>query len=385
MYRGELPGACFTNSLIRFQASKAVEPRFALYLFRQWMRTGAFTALGQITTNIAHLGVGRFAEMDFPLPPLPEQRRIVAKLDSLQSKSRRAKDALDAIPPLLERFRQSVLAAAFRGDLTAEWRAKNPDVEPASELLKRIRVERRRRWEEGELAKMRAKGKVPGDDRWKGKYVEPEPVDAEGLGELPEGWCWATLEQVAQLVTGGTPPGKEAGCYGGTTPFFKPTDLQAGIHLRAARQYVTAHGRGFLDVLPPDSVLITCIGATIGKTGLARVECTVNQQINAAVPLAVVDAEFLYWFAVSAAAQDWITSNASATTLPILNKSRLARMPVPVAPISEQRQIALQASFGDRAMASLRDALGSAQDELASLGRSILFKAFRGELVTEDE
>ena len=53
---------------------------------------------------------------------------------------RRAKEALDAIPALLDRYRQSVLAAAFRGDLTADWRSRYPDTEPASELLEHIRA-----------------------------------------------------------------------------------------------------------------------------------------------------------------------------------------------------------------------------------------------------
>ena len=109
----------------------------------------------------------------FPLPPLNEQRRIVAKLEALLARSRKAREALDAVPALLERFRQSVLAAAFRGDLTADWRAQNPDVEPASKLLERIRAERRRRWEEAELERMVARGKPPKDDRWKAKYEEP--------------------------------------------------------------------------------------------------------------------------------------------------------------------------------------------------------------------
>ena len=125
--------------------------------------------------------------LTFWLPPLPEQRRIVAKIEALQERSRKARAALEAIPPLLEQFRQSVLAAAFRGDLTADWRAQHPNVEPASVLLDRIRAERRRRWEEAELAKMQAKGKMPKDEKWKERYKEPEPVDPESLEpEVPE-------------------------------------------------------------------------------------------------------------------------------------------------------------------------------------------------------
>lgn len=209
MYRGELPGVCFTNSLVRFQASDRVESKYALELFRHWMKSGAFQKIAQITTNIAHLGAGRFADMDFPLPPLNEQRRIVAKLDALQSRSRRSREALDAVPPLLEKLRQSILAAAFRGDLTKDWRAKNKDVEPATELLKRIRLERRKKWEESELAKMKAKGKQPTDDKWKAKYKEPAPVDTTGLPELPDGWCWASLDELLLTIESGRSPKAE--------------------------------------------------------------------------------------------------------------------------------------------------------------------------------
>ena len=73
------------------------------------------------------------------LPPLNEQRRIVAKLEALQARSRHAREALDAVPPLLEKLRQSILAAAFRGDLTKDWRAKHKPTESAAQLLDRVR------------------------------------------------------------------------------------------------------------------------------------------------------------------------------------------------------------------------------------------------------
>jgi type I restriction enzyme S subunit len=380
MYRGELPGACFTNSLVRFQAGPSILPAFALALFRHWLHSGAFQRIAQITTNIAHLGAGRFADMELALPPLDEQRRIVAKLDALQARSRRAREALDAVPPLLEKLRQSILAAAFRGDLTKDWRAKNPDVEPATELLKRIRIERHKKWEEAELAKMVAKGKPPTDDRWKAKYKEPEPVDTTGLPELPEGWCWACLEEFTTLVTGGTPPGTEGGCYGGTLPFFKPTDLDAGREVSVARQHLTQRGASFADVLPAHSALITCIGATLGKSGLSTVECATNQQITAAIPIDVAP-PYLYWWLTSAFAQNWMGASASATTLPILNKARLARMPVALAPRAEQLALTDTLDIVNARRSALSVAMARGADHFSSLERSMLAMAFRGALV----
>jgi type I restriction enzyme S subunit len=143
------------------------------------------------------------------LPPLNEQRRIVAKLEALLARSRRAKEALDAIPALLERFRQSVLAAAFRGDLTRDWRAANPDVEPASKLLEQIRSDRRRRWEEVELERMRAKGKEPKDEKWKQGYPHPTRLDATGLPSLPPGWTWTSLDELLLGIEAGESPKAE--------------------------------------------------------------------------------------------------------------------------------------------------------------------------------
>ena len=101
-------------------------------------------------STMKHINRGPFLAHTFNLPPLNEQRRIAAKIEALTARSRAAREALAQVPPLLERFRQSVLAAAFRGDLTAEWRRQHPDVEPASVLLERIRALLRRSENGGE-------------------------------------------------------------------------------------------------------------------------------------------------------------------------------------------------------------------------------------------
>jgi len=129
--------------------------------------------------------------VELPLAPLPEQQRIVAKIDGLFQQSRTAREALDRIPPLLKKFRQSVLAAAFRGDLTGDWREQNPDVEPASALLERMRAGRLR---QEEVKKAKAEGRRPPR---KPTNLGPGNLDSSRLPELPDGWAWTTLEFVA--------------------------------------------------------------------------------------------------------------------------------------------------------------------------------------------
>jgi type I restriction enzyme S subunit len=132
-----------------------------------------------------NISQGILKDHGIPLPPLNEQRRIVAKLEALQSRSRRAREALDAVPPLLEKLRRSILAAAFRGDLTKDWRAKHKDVEPAGKLLERIR----------------AKGR--GSTRKGGRSaVAAARATAEGPVTLPATWTAASLHEVAPLQPG---------------------------------------------------------------------------------------------------------------------------------------------------------------------------------------
>lgn len=115
IYRGELPGACFTNTLIRFQAHTCVVPEFALIVFRHYMHSGRFAKESNITTNIAHLSLGRLSNVEFALPPVPEQQRIVAEVDRRLSIVREVEAEVDANLRRAQGLRQAILAKAFSG------------------------------------------------------------------------------------------------------------------------------------------------------------------------------------------------------------------------------------------------------------------------------
>ena len=157
---------------------------------------------------------------------------------------------------------------------------------------------------------------------------------------MPEGWIWRTYAEIGEVTTGFTPSTTEAANFGGDIPFFKPTDLDAGDNVRQARENLSEQGLARGRRLAAGSVLVTCIGATIGKTGLAQVACATNQQINAVSPIAgLADSRFIFWWTVSPRGQRQIHSNASATTLPIINKSKFSALAVPLPPLAEQRRI----------------------------------------------
>ncbi len=138
MFRDEIPGACFQNTLVRFRAGAAVDPRYALIVFRSYMRDGTFRRVARWTVNIAHLGAGRFAKLPFPLPPLTEQQRIVAEVERRLSVADELEAVVDANLKRAERLRQTILKRAFEGKLVPQ----DPTDEPAGALLERIRAER---------------------------------------------------------------------------------------------------------------------------------------------------------------------------------------------------------------------------------------------------
>ncbi len=119
LYRDELPGACIQNTLVRYRPSEGVLPQYALMVFRHYLHSRRFQRLARWTVNIAHLVAQRFAEIEFPLAPLNEQRRIVAKIEELFSDLDACVAALKRVKANLKRYRAAVLQAAVTGQLTA--------------------------------------------------------------------------------------------------------------------------------------------------------------------------------------------------------------------------------------------------------------------------
>lgn len=138
IYRDEIPGACFTNTLVRFRSSAAILPEFAILIFLHYMKAGYFQKIATITTNIAHLGAGRFAELSAPVPSIEEQREIVSITDQLLSNIRHLNEEVERQIASGKSLRQAVLRSAFTGKLTHQ----EVSDEPASILLERIAKER---------------------------------------------------------------------------------------------------------------------------------------------------------------------------------------------------------------------------------------------------
>ncbi len=236
-------------------------------------------------------------------------------------------------------LKQKILDLAIHGKLVPQ----NPNDEPASKLLERIREEKQKLIAEKKIKADKNDSYIfVGDDnRHYEKFSDGTVKDIEDEipFEVPDGWAWCRLNEIGNIVTGSTPSKTHSEYYGNEYPFFKPTDLEQGINTIIAEDNLSKIGFLQARQLPKDSILVTCIGATIGKTGLIKTVGTCNQQINAIIPNNSILPIFLFFSCLSDFMQESIISNSSSTTLPILNKSKFASLLLPLPPIEEQSRI----------------------------------------------
>ena len=152
---------------------------------------------------------------------------------------------------------------------------------------------------------------------------------------VPSSWLWVTLQDVAEVVTGNTPPTSAPENYGGKIPFIKPPQLN-DTPIGWSPETLSEKGLEKARLLPPKSVLVSCIGI-LGKTAITKTYSATNQQINAVVFDPPLQPEYGFYYAQTLA--PWLKEYSSATTVSIINKSKFAAAPFPLPPAAEQTRI----------------------------------------------
>lgn len=188
-----------------------ISPRFiALQLVAK--EHDVLTGCAKNGTTVASIEGPAFASFPIWLAPEDEQTRIVTKLEELLSDLDTGVAELKAAQKKLAQYRQSLLKAAVEGRLTAEWRKANAPTEIGADFLARILKERRARWEAKQLAKFKEQGKTP-PKGWQASYPEPVAPDTADLPALPEGWVWASVDQLSpdDLANGRSVPSAASG------------------------------------------------------------------------------------------------------------------------------------------------------------------------------
>ena len=195
--------------------------------------------------------------------------------------------------------------------------------------------------------------------------------------KLPDNWCWTKLSMVSDVVTGCTPSKNIPAYYGDKIPFFKPADLNAGRNTVIASEYLSDDGKMVSRVIPEKSTAVCCIGS-IGKSGYLEVEGTTNQQINSLIPK--INPLYLYYFVNTDTFINELREKASATTISIVNKSKMETNKIPLAPLKEQQRIVDNIESLFKKLDEAKEKAQEVIDGFEIRRAVILNKAFSGEL-----
>ena len=337
-------------------------------------------------TTIAILNKSKTEELYFPLPPIDEQERIVNKLDYFFDKIQKVKEIIEEVKEKNEARKESILSKAFTGELTAKWRADN--IHSAKELLSKISDEKLSNWEQ-ECQKAEAEGrKKPTKPKLKSIDEMIVPND-EIPYEIPNNWVWTRLGDIAPYIQRGKSPKyvDESSIYVISQKCVQWT----GFELDKARYTSDEVKYTEERFLKKGDILWNSTGTgTVGRVCTLE-EIDENQKMVADSHVTVVRtsdnviSKCILNYLISNNVQNNLDSlTTGSTNQKELTLSSVKNLAIPLPPIEEQKEIVriLDNIFTKE---NLINELISLEDKIQALEKSILSKAFRGELGTNSK
>ena len=370
-------GGLASGEFIVFPSQPNLNNAYLKYFLNQWEFVSFVTRLN--TGDRPRVDFTQFADYPIPLPPLPEQHRIVAEIETQFTRLDASVAALRRAQANLKRYRASVLKAACEGRLVpteAELaRSEGRDYEPAGVLLERILAERRARWESQE--------------KRRGRYKEPSAPDTSGLPELPEGWVWANLEQLVAVLKNGYSKRPE-GDTG--TPILRISAVRPmSVDLEDVRWVSNAETlTDFL--IQPGDLLFTRYNGNPSLVGVCGVVPEVERDtlhpdklIRASLVTPSTLPNFVQLVVNVGVSREFLSRRVRTTAGQSgISGTDLKAMPVLLPPLAEQRRIVAEV---ERRLSVVQQAEATVEASLVRAGRlrqSILKQAFSGKLVPQD-
>ncbi len=380
-------GLCSAEFIV-FPESSALDPNYLRYFLNSWDFKRFASSLN--AGDRPRVDWNQLKDYSIPLPPIEEQRRIVAAIEEQFARLDAGVAALERARANLKRYRASVLKSAVEGRLTEAWREENPAPEDASALLGRILEERRARWEETQLAKHAEKGKAPPED-WRSKYKEPASPDTENLPELPEGWRWASVAQLGSVI-GGLTKNQRRASYPLKLPYLRVANVYANELRLDNLEEIGVKEEELARLLLENGDLLIVEGNgspdQIGRVALwnGSINPCVHQNhlIKVRFSAKEISKYVLHWL-LSANGRAYIKRVASSTSgLYTLSLPKVEALPVPLPPLVEQEEIVAEV---ERRLSVVEEVEGQVEAQLkraARLRQAILKRAFEGRLVPQN-
>jgi type I restriction enzyme, S subunit len=337
------------------------------------------------SSTVKHLSSKSVEEIPLPLPPLAEQRRIVAQVNALLATRASARQRLANTSHTLTRLRQATLAAACSGRLTAEWRSMEGDRETASDLFSWIQHSRLNRKAAARFGRSHTSTDL------QVTAPDADAMSSTSLPSLPQEWAWAEcggLCRPERSLTYGVI--KLGNSVESGVPTLRSSDvrylrIEANRVKRIDPAIAAAYSRTFLE---GGEILVTVRGS-LGGVAVVPDDMrgfNVSREV-AIVPIeTALDADYVAYAIASPWSQDWLREVARGVTYTGVNIEDLKRLPLPVPPPAEQREIVRRVKQFFALVESADERVQVAAEKSERVPEAILAKAFRGELVpTEAE
>lgn len=281
---GVYHGDADVTATIHYSSYTFDESKVSVEFFKRFLKSPIFIQMlkeqvkGGIKTEIKpkHL-----LPLEIMLPDIDEQLSILSQFQRIENEDAELKNELTRQQVLLKKLRQQILQEAIEGKLTADWRAQNPDVEPASELLKRIAAE---------------KAQLVKEKKIKAQKPMPAITDEEKTFELPQGWEWCRLGDYAFFERGkfSVRPRNDPSCFGGEYPFIQIGSLdEVGSIVNSFRQTLNDKGFSASKNFEKGTIAVAIVGGTIGNIGvLGRDMCFPDSMVGVR-PTAIKNQDYI--------------------------------------------------------------------------------------------
>src|SRR5438874_609521 len=350
-----------------FILNDEVRPDFVYYYLQRARDLARSLASG---TTFLEISGKKAAQIPIPVPPLDEQQRIVAEIEKQFTRLDAGVASLKGVQTALKRYRASVLKAACEGRLVSTeaelTRKENRSYEAGEQLLQRILKERREKW------------------NGKGKYKEPATPTVADLPTLPEGWTWASLDQLMLNITDGDhqpPPQTDSG-----VPFLVMRDVRSGTLDFGDTRFVS---REYANQVEPfrKPARGDILYILVGSYGIAlRVttdhEFCIQRHIGVLRPHELSPATYLAHILNSSFVFGQASKVATGTAQMTVPLAGLRRIAIPLPPVAEQKRIVAELERRLSVAEEVDLVLSANTQRATGLRQSVLQQVFSVELAT---
>ena len=267
-----------------------------------------------------------------------------------------------------KKLRQKILDLAIHGKLVPQ----DPNDEPASVLLERIKAEKERLIKEGKI---------------KGSKKSAKASDTPHYGnvpfEVPDNWAWTTLGNIGTWQAGGTPSRSNKSYYGGNIPWLKTGDLNDGLITNIPEKITEdAVANSSAKINPTGSVLIAMYGATIGKLGILTFPATTNQACCACTEYFAITQHYLFYFLLSH--RDMFIAKGGGGAQPNISKEIIVNTAIPLPPLAEQERIVTEIERWFTLIDQLEQGKSDLQTVIKQAKSRVLYLTIHGKLVPQN-